>query len=51
MSTEQWKDVVGYEGLYQVSNFQRERARIFDVSPSTIQNIDDNRTWSHIDVK
>lgn len=29
---------------------QNQRAKMFNVSPSTIQNIDDNRTWRHIDV-
>ena len=30
---------------------QRERANMFDVSPGTIQNIDDGRTWRYIDVQ
>lgn len=29
---------------------QRRRAEMFNVSPSTIQNIDDGRTWEHIHV-
>jgi hypothetical protein len=54
---EQWKDIKGYEGLYEISDKGRVKrgywAKLFKslhVSQPTICDIINNRTWKHIEV-
>lgn len=52
-----WKDIKGYEGLYQVSNYgfvkrlsrpTRISEKQYEVSDSQISEIKNGNQWSHI---
>lgn len=47
MDNEIWKDINGYEGIYQVSNFGNIKRLM--VCQQTISDIKNNKTWKHIE--
>lgn len=51
MNNEIWKDVVGYEGIYEVSNYGRVRTHKDKTTYSFVRGKTTKRVWEQREIK